>query len=50
MTFRGRKADVHKTLISASEVHSEGRVAVVDLSEGYIILAFKLQLVYERRV
>ena len=38
MIFRGRKADVHKTLVSASKVHSEGHVAVVDSNGGYIIL------------
>ena len=38
VTFQGWKADVHKTLISASEVHSKRHVAVVDSNEGYIIL------------
>ena len=38
VTFRCRKADVHKTLISASKVHSKGHVAVVDSEEGYIFL------------
>ena len=37
VTFQGRKADVRKTLISASKVHSKGHVAVVDLNGGYII-------------
>ena len=37
VTFQGRKADVHKTLISASNVHSKGHVAVVDADGGYII-------------
>ena len=31
---QGRKADVHKTLISASKVHSKGNVAVVGTSDG----------------
>ena len=35
-TFPGRKADVHKTLTSASKVQSEGHVAVVDSKGGYI--------------
>ena len=49
VTFQGRKADVHKTLISASIVHSKGHVAVVDSNGGYIIppcnstLASKIQ-------
>ena len=48
VTFQGRKADVHKTLISASKVHSKGDVAVVDSNGGYIIryngmLARKIQ-------
>ena len=48
VTFQGKKADVHKTLISASEVHSKGRVAVLDSNGGYIIpcnstLARKIQ-------
>ena len=38
VAFHGRKADVHKTLISASKVHSKGHVAVVDSNGGYIIL------------
>ena len=38
MTFQGRKADVHKTPISASKVHSKGHVAAVDSNGGYIIL------------
>ena len=37
LTFQDRKADVHKTLISPSKVHSKGHVAVVDLNGGYII-------------
>ena len=37
VTFQGRKTDVHKTLISASKVHSKGHVAVVDSNGGYII-------------
>ena len=37
-TFHGRTADVHKTLISASKVHSRGHVAVVDSNGGYIFL------------
>ena len=37
VTFQGRKADVHKTLISASKVHSKGHVAVVGSNGGYII-------------
>ena len=37
VTFRGRKADVHKTLISASKVHIKGHVAVADSNVGYII-------------
>ena len=31
LIFQGRKADVHKTLTSASKVHSKGHVAVVGL-------------------
>ena len=38
VAFRGRKADVHKTLISASKVHSNGHVAVVAPNEGHTIL------------
>ena len=38
VAFQGRKADVHTTLISASNVHSNGHVAVVDSDGGYIIL------------
>ena len=37
VTFHGRKADVHTTLISASKVHSKGHIAVVDSKGGYII-------------
>ena len=37
VTFRGRKADVHKTLISASTVHSKDHVASVDSNGGYIL-------------
>ena len=33
---RDRQADVHKTLVSASKVHSEDHVAVVDSNGGYI--------------
>ena len=33
VTFPGRKADVHKTLVSSSKVHSKGHVAVV-ISNG----------------
>ena len=47
-TFQGRNADVHKTLISASKVHSKGHVVVLDLTGGFFIpynntLASKLQ-------
>ena len=38
VTLRGRHAAVHKTLISASKVHSKGHVAVVDSNGGNIIL------------
>ena len=37
LTCQGRKADVHKTLISACKVHSEGHVAVVNSNGGFII-------------
>ena len=37
MTFQGGKADVRKTVISASKVPSMDHVAVVDSNEGYII-------------
>ena len=37
VTCQGRKADVYKTLISASKVHSKGHVAVVDSNGGHII-------------
>ena len=37
VTFQGRMAHVHKTLISASKVHSKGHVAVGDSNGGYII-------------
>ena len=37
-TFYGKKADVHKTLISANKVHRKGHAAVVDLNGGCIIL------------
>ena len=36
-TFRGKNADIHKTLISASKVHSKGHVAIVNSNGGYII-------------
>ena len=38
VTFQGTKTDVHKTLISATKVQSEGHAAVVDSNGGYIIL------------
>ena len=38
ITFQGRKADVHKTLISVSKVQSKGHIAVVDSNGGCIIL------------
>ena len=38
VTFQGRKADVHKTLISASKVHRKGHDPVVDSNGGCIIL------------
>ena len=46
VTFPGRKAGVHKTLISASKIHSKGHV--VDSNGGYIVrrnstLARKIQ-------
>ena len=55
VTFQGRKADVHKALISASKVHSKGRVAVVDSNGGYIIfynstLARKSQQLVQKEV
>ena len=37
VTFQGKKADVHKTLVSANKVHSKGHVAFVDSNGGYII-------------
>ena len=37
VTYQGKKADVHKTLISTSKVHSKGHVAVVDSNGGNII-------------
>ena len=37
VTLRGKHAAVHKTLISASKVHSKGHVAVVDSNGGNII-------------
>ena len=55
MTFQGRKADVNKTLISASRVHSVGDVAVVDSNGGYIILhnstlARKIQQLVQKEI
>ena len=55
MTFQGRKADVHKTLISASNVHSMGHVAVAESNGGYIIpdnstLARKIQQLVQREI
>ena len=38
VTFQGRKAHVHKTLISANKVHRKGHAAVVDSNGGCIIL------------
>ena len=48
VTFEGRKADVHKTPIGASKVHSKGHVSVADSKGGNIIpynstLARKIQ-------
>ena len=48
VTLQGRKADVHKTPISASNVHRKGHVADVESNGGYIIpnnstLARKIQ-------
>ena len=39
VTFHGRKADVHNTLISASKVRYKSHVAVADSNGGYIILS-----------
>ena len=36
--IQGRKADIHKTLISTNKVQCKGHVAVVDSTGGYIIL------------
>ena len=49
------KGDVHKTLISASKVHSKGHVAVVDSNGGYNILsnstlARKIQQLVQREI
>ena len=53
VTFQSRKADVHKTLISASKVRRKGHVAVVDSNGGYIVpynsmLARKIQQLVHR--
>ena len=51
VTFQGRKADVHKTLISAGKVHSQGHVAVVGSKGGYIsTLARKIQQLVQREI
>ena len=55
MTFQGKKADVHKTLISASNVHSQGHVAVVDSNVDSIIpnnstLARKIQQLVQKGI
>ena len=55
VSFQGRKAHVHKTLISASKVHSEGRVAVLDSNVGQIIpknntLARKIQQLVQEEI
>ena len=53
--FQGRKADVHKTLISASKVHSKGHVVVVNSNGGHIIpytsmLARKIQQLVQKEI
>ena len=55
VAFPDRKADVHKTLISASKVHSKGHVAVVDSNGGYIIsyssmFARKIQQLVQKEI
>ena len=55
MTDQGRKADFHKTQISASKVHSEGHVAVAASNVGYIIvhhstLSRKIQQLVTREI
>ena len=55
VTFQGKKADVHKTLISASKVHSKGHDAVVDSNGGYIVpynsmLARKIQQLVQKEI
>ena len=55
VTFQGWKVDVHKTLISASKVHSKSHVAVVDSNGGCIIpynstLARKIQQLVQKEI
>ena len=41
MTFQGRKADVHKTLISASKAHSKSHVGDLDRSPKMFYVKFQ---------
>ena len=55
VAFQGRKAHIHKTMISASKVHSKGLVAVVDSNGGYFIhysstLARKIQHLVQKEI
>ena len=43
VTFRSRKADVHKTLISASKIHKPSRSCVIRMEARSFVTAAHLQ-------